>query len=136
MSYVLDGIPTAMTVLDDAVQCKPILNRATGVVTYSESAVIECPCGWRAGAELNALRFHYTHCPQAKGRCTSQMDGCRCIHIPGHDGLHHDSLVFWDDADEDRPPPSEMTTSTVHYTAEEMSEKHVKGKVGTEGEDG
>ena len=47
MSYVLDGIKTAME-LD-----------VTGV---------RCPCGFLTftWADLNAARFHYTHCPQAK----------------------------------------------------------------------
>lgn len=57
MSYVLDGIKTAMMELET-----PLLR-------------VDCPCGfskvgtydlegkerWRA-----ALRFHYTHCPQAR----------------------------------------------------------------------
>jgi hypothetical protein len=61
MSYVLDGIRTAMVWAEDVVP-----------------PTLRCPCGW-AGAALAqwsgrysnqdplALRFHYEHCRQARG---------------------------------------------------------------------
>ena len=62
MTYVLDGIKTAMvkTVHGD----KGVLD-------------IDCPCGWgtvwpqlrswdEVEADSAALRFHYTHCPEAR----------------------------------------------------------------------
>lgn len=64
MSYVLDGIETAMTKTVDG-----------------QFVLIVCPCGWEGGWENSsiargvpgyhngreaALRFHYTHCPKAK----------------------------------------------------------------------
>lgn len=61
MSYVLDGIKTAMELR-----------------SYGEITMAVCPCGWesqrwqswqdRVGSELSAsMRFHYAHCPKAGG---------------------------------------------------------------------
>ena len=67
MSYVLDGIKTAMVARDGA----------DGELGYVP-ARWECPCGWGSAYSifgsapesnhqiLAALRFHYTHCPQAR----------------------------------------------------------------------
>ena len=64
MTYELDGIKTAMVVLVD------------------DCFMGSCPCGWESrswlkerrtepGQELLAsLRFHYTHCPKARGEET------------------------------------------------------------------
>ena len=50
MSYVLDGIPTAMT---------------ARITDYAVS--IRCLCGWQqAAATIEARRFHYEYCPKAK----------------------------------------------------------------------
>ena len=53
--YVLDGIKTAM------------------VEGGYGALAVACPCGWTAPIidiyctpDPHALRFHYTHCPQAK----------------------------------------------------------------------
>ena len=54
MSYVLDGIETAMEEQD-----------------WGTFRAINCPCGWSYQRKVDnagraALRFHYTHCPKAK----------------------------------------------------------------------
>ena len=66
MSFVLDGIPTAMVESD--------YNGFDGSKLGDQ---VECPCGWvkvtspRDMAEdesvAAALRFHYTHCSRARG---------------------------------------------------------------------
>ena len=63
MSYVLDGIETAMEIVE-TMGCDP------------REVVSTCPCGWSTmrivknpseALEVYAsARFHYTHCPQAR----------------------------------------------------------------------
>ena len=54
--YVLDGIPTAMTLTSP----------------HTVMATFRCPCGavWSPGPKVgdvvDSARFHFTHCPQAK----------------------------------------------------------------------
>lgn len=63
MSYVLDGIPTAMVKYHEG-----------GHDLAGHREWVECPCGFRSPMssfsdrepDPAALRFHYTHCPKAK----------------------------------------------------------------------
>ena len=65
-AYPLDGIKTAM---DE--------DESDDLVTK-----VDCPCGWRTlwvdyGEyldRLHALRFHYTHCPQARVAPTERAE--------------------------------------------------------------
>ena len=65
MSYVLDGIETAMEARSYVRDWLP----------YGTIGYVRCPCKWRtptwrarrmARSDLHALRFHYAWCEQAK----------------------------------------------------------------------
>ena len=65
MSYVLDGIPTAM------------VEEHETVGGHSNGSTVRCPCGWQRwdvssftedyrSTARSVLRFHYTHCEMAR----------------------------------------------------------------------
>lgn len=70
MSYVLNGIKTAMV-------------EAKSGDRYNYRHSVTCPCGWVTTSSgggiawqdvnVSALRFHYTHCPQAKVAPEAEM---------------------------------------------------------------
>ena len=70
MTYVLDGIKTEMVVVEKTIH-SPVSRHDDYIYRGAR-----CPCGnaWRlpgdSTQETDSLRFHYTHCPKARGEET------------------------------------------------------------------
>ena len=63
---------------------------------------------YRALAECGEVDAHEWLKRRGAGdlaQCEATNDGCRCQWRAGHDGMHTDGILFWDDEDSDAPAP-------------------------------